>query len=324
MRILMMAINDPAGAAIRLSRALNAEGRHRCRLVTLETRYNHGWDKDLHLPDLAADGLDELAGLLRDSDVYYFHMTLDETVPLGPFHPAEHLSGKAVVHHHHGHPDFRAHPEKYREKYRRLGRKNLLVATPDLLRKLPEARWQPNLVPVDDSAYSPGPMDFTDQAFWQGPLRLTHSPTRKDLKNTDELLAVVKDLNASGPAVELDLIDTAPHAECLARKKAAHACFDHMQGYYGLSSLEALSQGRAVVAGLDDWNQAAIHEFVGPAPLPWLLARDARSLRQRLVELATEPVYRREVGEASRRFMVARWNDRQCAVRLADFLDQLE
>lgn len=324
MRIFMMAVNDPAGAAGRLCKALNAEGRHRCRLLTLETRYNHGWEKDLHLPDLGPDGLDEVAGLLRDADVFYFHMTLDETVPLGPFLPADHLAGKAVVHHHHGHPDFRAHPEKYREKYRRLGRKNLLVATPDLLKKLPEARWQPNLVFVDEPAYRPNPTDFTETDFWNGPLRLTHSPTRKDLKNTDELLAVVADLAASGIPVDLDLIDTAPHVECLARKKAAHACFDHMQGYYGLSSLEALSQGRAVVAGLDDWNRETILTFAGPGSLPWLPARDAAGLRARLAELAADPALRRAAGETSRRFMAERWNDRQCAARLADFLDHLE
>ena len=224
----MMAINDPAGAAFRLCRALNAEGRHRCRLVTLETRYNHGWDKDLHLPDLGPDGLDEVAELLATSDVFYFHMTLDETMPLGPFLPADYLRGKAVVHHHHGHPDFRGHPEKYQEKYRRLGRKNLLVATPDLLKKLPGAQWQPNLVFVDDPGYRPDPADFAETDFWDGPLRLSHSPTRKDLKNTDELLVVVADLRAAGVSVDLDLIDGAPHVECLARKKAAHACFDHM------------------------------------------------------------------------------------------------
>ena len=321
MRILMMAVNDPAGTAIQFCRALNAEGRHSCRLITLETRYNHAWDKDLHLPDLDADGLDTVSDLLRTSDVYYFHMTLDESMPLGPFVPAEHLSGKAVVHHHHGHPDFRAHPEKYREKYRRLGRRNLLVSTPDLLRKLPEAKWQPNLVPVDDPAYTP---DAVTPAFWEGTFRLSHSPTRRDLKNTDELLTVVNDLSASGVPVELDLIDNAPHAVCLERKRCAHACFDHMQGYYGMSSLEALSLGRAVIAGLDDWNLATIRTFVGDAPLPWRIARDARELRQRLVELAQDPARRRETGAASRRFMVERWSDTLCAGRLADFLDGVQ
>jgi hypothetical protein len=321
MRILMMAVNDPAGTAIQFCRALNAEGRHQCRLVTLETRYNHAWDKDLHLPDLDADGLDTVADLLRTSDVFYFHMILDETMPLGPFRPADFLAGKAVVHHHHGHPDFRAQPEKYREKYRRLGRHNLLVSTPDLLHKLPEARWQPNLVPVNAPAYCPDPVE---PAFWEGPLRLTHSPTRRDLKNTDELLAVIQELTASGIPVDLDLIDNTPHPDCLVRKKAAQACFDHMQGYYGMSSLEALSLGRAVVAGLDDWNLATIRTFVGDAPLPWRIARNAGELRQRLAELAQSPALRREVGEASRRFMAERWSDRLCAKRLADFLDGVQ
>jgi len=324
MRIFMMAVNDPAGTAIQFTRALNAEGRHQCRLLTLETRYRHNWEKDLHLPDLGSDGLDTVADLLRTSDVFYFHMTLDETVRLGPFLPADYLAGKAVVHHHHGHPDFRGHPEKYREKYRRLGRKNLLVSTPDLLAKLPEARWQPNLVPVADPAYSPNATDWTDPGFWEGPLRLTHSPTRRDLKNTDALLAVTRDLNATGHPITLDLIDDAPHSECLARKKAAHACFDHMQGYYGMSSLEALAQGRAVVAGLDDWNLTHIRTFVGEdTAIPWLIARDATALRARLTELAADPALRQSAGRASRRFMVEHWSDRQCATRLADFLDTL-
>jgi len=325
MRIFMMAINDPAGTAIQFSRALNAEGRHQCRLLTLETRYQHNWEKDLHLPDLGPDGLDTVADLLRTSDVFYFHMTLDETVRLGPFLPADYLAGKAVVHHHHGHPDFRGHPEKYREKYRRLGRKNLLVSTPDLLKKLPEARWQPNLVPVDDPAYAPDATDWTDPAFWSGPLRLTHAPSRRDLKNTDELLATVHDLNAAGQRVDLDLIDNVPHSVCLARKKAAHACFDHMQGYFGMSSLESLSQGRAVIAGLDDWDLDAIRGFVGETtPIPWLIARDAQALRTRLAELAADPDRRRAAGQAARRFMVEHWSDRRCAAALADFLDTIE
>jgi len=320
MRILMIAINDPAGTAIRFSRALREHAGVDCRLVTLESRYNHGWEKDLHLPDLDADGLDELSGLLRESDVFHFHMTADENLALGPFLPADHLKGKAIVHHHHGHPDFRGNPEKYQEKYARLGRRNLLVSTPDLLRKLPGAAWQPNLVPVLDPDYSPGERDAR---YWGGPLRLTHSPTRKDLKNTDEFVELVSSLNAAGRLVSLDMIDDAPHADCLRRKKAAHACFDHMQGYYGMSSLEALSLGLATVAGIDDWCAGHIHDFAGPEALPWLLARTGPELLKVLGELADDPGLRREAGEAGRRFMLTRWSDANCAARLAAFYRNL-
>lgn len=321
MRILMLAVNDPAGTAIAFAKALGTHTSHVCRVVTLETRYNHAWDADLHLPDLDEAGLAEVEHLLRASDVFHFHMTADEDTPFGPFFPRDHLAGKAVVHHHHGHPDFRAHPEKYREKYRARGRRNLLVSTPDLLRKLPEARWLPNLVPVNDPLYLPcaGPKAEPPAR----PVTIAHSPTRKDLKNTDELLASVAALQAEGAPVALEMLDACPHVFCLRRKRLAHLCFDHLQGYYGMSSLEALSQGVPVVSGLDDWNAGHIRERFGVERLPWVVSSPAR-LTGDLRELARDADRRRAVGAASRAFMETVWSDRAVAAQLAAFYDRLE
>jgi len=318
MRILMIAVNDPAGTLGLFKRALDGHTGHQCRVATLETRYVHAWEKDLHVPDLDAAGLDELEGLLRNSDVFHFHMTADEHLELGPFRPADFLAGKALVHHHHGHPDFRGNPEKYQEKYRTLGRRNLLVSTPDLLKKLPEARWQPNLVMVDEPRYTPAQRTAAD---WAGPLRLAHSPTRRDLKNTDELSAIARRM---GDAVALDLIDDAPHAQCLRRKARAHACFDHMQGYYGMSSLEALSLGLATIAGLDDWCAGHIQEFTGTPDLPWLTPRTPAELEATLRDLAADPALRRAAGEAGRRFMLDNWSDAKAVQRLDEFYNTLQ
>jgi len=319
LNILMIAVNDPAGTGIAFCRAVNRLGRHHCRIVTLETRYTHDWPKDLHVPDLDAAGLAELERLLKTSDVFHFHMTADENLRLGPFLPADYLAGKAVVHHEHGHHDFRSDPERFRAKYRALGRTHLLVSTPDLKRMMPEARWQPNLVPQDDPALRPAERD------WTGPLVVAHSPTRKDLKNTDELLSVTDALRAEGADLRLEMIDNVPHTECLARKRAAHALFDHMQGYYGVSSLEGLSQGLAVIAGLDAWNRAHVAEFAGvaDAELPWVAARDAGELAARLRELAGDLDLCRARGEASRRFMERCWSEAKVAGRLCDFWDGL-
>jgi hypothetical protein len=324
LKILMIAVNDPAGTGIAFCRAVNRldrKDRHACRLVTLETRYTHGWGKDLHVPDLDGEGLAELEQLLKTSDVLHFHMTADEHLRLGPFLPAEYLSGKAVVHHEHGHHDFRSDPERFRAKYRALGRTNLLVSTPDLLRMMPEARWQPNLVPEQDPLFRPVPRQ------WTGALKVAHSPTRKDLKNTDDLLSVVDELSRSGLDLSLDLIDNVPNAECLARKQSAHVLFDHMQGYYGVSSLEGLSQGLAVIAGLDEWSRAHVAEFAGvsaePGGLPWVVARGREELALRLRELALDLERCREIGAASRRFVEDRWSEAKVAGRLADFWDAL-
>ena len=319
MNILMIAVNDPAGTGIGFCRAVNRLGRHTCRIVTLETRYTHSWAKDLHVPDLDETGLAELERLLKTSDVLHFHMTADEHLRLGPFLPADFLAGKQIAHHEHGHHDFRSAPERFRAKYRALGRKNLLVSTPDLLRLMPEARWQPNLVHQDEPLLRPAKRD------WTGPLKVAHSPTRKDLKNTDELIAVVAEAagRGLGLGLELDLIDNVPHAECLARKREAHVLFDHMQGYFGVSSLEGLSQGLAVIAGLDEWNLRHVAEFSGTEALPWVLARGRAELAARLAELAGDLERCRAVGEASRRFMERFWPEAKVAARLCDFWDSL-
>lgn len=325
----MIAVNDPAGTGIAFCRAVNRldrKNRHTARIVTLETRYTHAWGKDLHVPDLLGPdgdeaGLAELEHLLKTSDVLHFHMTADEHLRLGPFLPADYLAGKAVVHHEHGHHDFRSDPERFRAKYRALGRKNLLVSTPDLLRMMPEARWQPNLVHEHEPLFRPV------ERVWTGPLKVAHSPTRKDLKNTDDLLAVVDELGREGLNVDLDLIDNVPNSECLARKQQAHVLFDHMQGYYGVSSLEGLSQGLAVIAGLDEWNRSHVAEFAGVSSeggdLPWVVARGRDELARRLRELAGDLPRCREIGAASRRFVEERWSEAKVAGRLAEFWDAL-
>jgi hypothetical protein len=165
------------------------------------------------------------------------------------------------------------------------------------------------------------------QRDWNGPLKVAHSPTRKDLKNTDELMAVVERAREGGVALALDLIDNVPHVECLARKRRAHVLFDHMQGYYGVSSLEGLSQGLAVIAGLDAWNRAHVAEFAGvedsSEALPWLLAHTADELESALRLLAADRDLCRAKGKKGRDFMERCWSEEKVAGALCDFWEHL-
>lgn len=338
MRILMLTANDPAGTAILFCDAINAHTEHSCRLITTATRYDFNFRTDLHVPttvQVAPDApvqhaeppdprlVDEAAELMRDADVFHFHILSDEHMSVGPLRPRDFMAGKTIVHHHHGHPDFRGNPEKYQEKYKGLGRANLLVSTPDLLHKLPGATWMPNLVPVDDEAYTPlpgKPLPGQNTSGQNTPLRIMHSPTRKDLKNTDDLQAAVDALRAKGANLELDLVENTPHDQCLARKRSADVLFDHLQGYYGVSSLEGLSQGLAVIAGLDDWCASHIKDFFGVDELPWLCT-DVQRLQGLLAALVADPERTAEAGRRSREFMVRHWNPRTVARRLAAFYE---
>lgn len=317
MKILMITINDPAGTAIEFTKAINAYTEHSCRLITKEIRYNFMFEKDLHLPWLDEAGWAEVEELLRTSDVFHFHMTADEDIELGPFRPKDFMQGKIIVHHHHGHPDFRGNPEKYRQKYKERGRRNLLVSTPDLLKLLPEAKWQPNLVPVDAPLYKPHP-DKKNR-----PVIISHSPTRKDLKNTAELLDAIEHVIKEAPVpVELRLIENTPHKECLRMKRESHILFDHAQGYYGVASLEALSQGLCVVAGLDEWNKGHIHDYFGVRDLPWVDCTP-QTIRPTLAGLVRDDHWQ-VYGERSRRFMTDSWNDQFLARSLGEFYTQAD
>jgi hypothetical protein len=240
--------------------------------------------------------------LLKNADILHFHILADEYLALGPVKITDYIKGKAVLHHHHGHPDFRNHPEKYREKYRKLNRK-VLVSTPDLLRLMPEAAWQPNLVPVDDPEYRPRPHGGN------GRVRVCHTPTRKDLKNTSEFLSVMENLKERHTHLECVVVENTPHRECLRIKQDADILFDHMQGYFGVSSLEGLSQGKPVIAGLDAWNLEQIRTFSGCSRVPWVIASDQKELEESIGGLLGDPDARKDRGFESRRFMETCWNE---------------
>jgi hypothetical protein len=310
MRILMIAINDPAGTAIEFTKAINKYTHHTCRLITKEIRYNFMFEKDIHLPWLDENGWEEVESLLKKSDVFHFHMTADEYTELGPFLPKDYIKGKQIVHHHHGHPDFRGTPQKYREKYKKLGRSNLLVSTPDLLKLLPEANWQPNLVPIDEPLYSP----IKNKP--ENPVLICHSPTRKDLKNTDEFIQIINEIGSfSETPVKMHIIENTPHKECLKSKRQCHLLFDHLQGYFGVSSLEGLSQGLSVVAGLDEWNIRHIKICTKTTRLPWVIANTC-NLKEQLISLINDPDRLKEIGLKSREFMEKSWSPQKVSEQL--------
>lgn len=307
MKIVMITTNDPAGVGIQFARAINRYTVHTCRLVTTEVRYNFMFPKDLHVPWLGS--LDELERVLAEADLFHFHMGADEDLPLGPFRARQFLNGHPVVHHHHGEAAFRADPEGFRRRELALGRR-AIVSTPDLRRGYPEAAWVPNPVPIDEELYRP------TAKHANGHVRVGHSPTKVDIKNTDDFVEAM-----AGLPVEPEIIRDTPHEECLRRKRTCDLFFDHMQGYFGVSSLEALSQGVPTLAGLDAGCERAVREETGATWLPWVVVRTRGELRRTVTRLAAEPEEREALAEVSRDWMERFWHPRRIAEKLAAFYE---
>jgi len=318
MNILMITQNDPAGMAIAFTNAINRYTEHTCRLITSQDRYGIDFEKDIHLPDIHDDDFGEVEQLLKDADIFHFHMLQDENSCLGPLVIRDFIKGKRVVHHHHGHPDFLINYKAYNEKYRKLKRK-VIVSTPDLLKITENATWVPNLVPLDDVQYQPR----YDDTLPPSPVRVCQAPTRKYHKHTDVFRQVMRNIAADNPDVETVIIERAPHLECLAIKRKCHIIFDHMRGWFGISSLESLAQGKPVIAGLDEWNIKCIREFTGAEELPWLIARNSTELYNALLSLVNNRLKLKEIGKKSRKFMEAFWTEQKVLKKLFQFYSNL-
>jgi hypothetical protein len=316
MNILMITANDPAGMGLAFTNAINRYSEHTCRLITTAEKYGFDYEKDIHIPDIEDDDFGEVEQLLKNADIFHFHVMQDENSHLGPLVIRDYIRGKKILHHHHGHPDFRAHPENYREKYSRLQR-SVLVSTPDLLKLLPGATWQPNLVPINDLLLLPEPTPLNSAIV------IGQSVTRKDLKNTGDLLEVISKIQKIGlrRKIHLDIIENTDYRECLRRKNRCHIIFDHMQGYYGVSSLESLSQGKPVIAGLDEWNISHIIKFAGTSFVPWIVCRSKEQLESALKLLSQNPERLEEAGQESRNFMCRHWSDKKVIQTLSSFYD---
>ena len=138
------------------------------------------------------------------------------------------------------------------------------------------------------------------------------------MKNTEEFIRIAESLKQKYETLEYYVIENTIYSECLTKKRACDIHFDHMQGYYGVSSLESLSQARPVIAGLDDFNIGHIKEFTGLEKLPWLIARNSDELGKQIEQLICDPDKREKKGLESRQFMEVCWNEKNVLKTLFD------
>ncbi len=335
MNIVHVTSTDPAGAAYNFVRALNEHTPHRARLITTMKIQTYEFKSDI--ADVY-DGGDEIEALLAQADVVHLHKVHDDfkielpfpgRVEKRVFKIQDAISpGVRFVYHVHGHPyereSFQENAAWYRERDA-----DVLCSTPDLEALYQplhaKARFFPNCVPIRDVRYLPratrAPVRMKD-----GTARLLvgQSPTDAILKDVQTIERVMRKLGPELPAAFLKL-SFLPQEEVLKNKRNCHVFFDHMQGYYGLSSLEALSMGIPTIAGLSDYTIGAIQHFfeISREALPWALVRTEAELEARLRHFLSDESARVMLGTYSRRFMEEVWSDAIIAQRLAGVYESL-
>jgi hypothetical protein len=117
-----------------------------------------------------------------------------------------------------------------------------------------------------------------------GRLRVSHSPTNRFKKGTDEILAALRDLD-----IDLDVIEGVPFDECVRRRAPSHIFVDQAQaqiGGFGASSIEALAAGCVTISDMRHIHPRVWAEFI-PKP-PILDVRAVVEIRQAVQEFLAD------------------------------------
>lgn len=150
-------------------------------------------------------------------------------------------------------------------------------------------------------------------------LRIGHAPTNRALKNTDEVIQAVKDLQAAGQPVELVLIEGSTWEKCLHRKATCDLFVDQVGLAYGCNALEAGGMGIPTIAG-GQWPtiEEAVRRF---GRWPFALAHAGR-IREEMAVLVGSAAYRQEVGERGLDYIRLVHNERAVVEQLVGIYER--
>ena len=245
MRVLHL--NNPAQVASNLVRAQRSLGLESSLVVTSTKGWHSNFDHNLSDIDTRqVQGKlsvgKKLYDLVKECDILHYH---GQAVSEG-YRDLVMWSGimnKPVILHHHGSEIRNKQYPKFASKLV----KHRYVSTPDLLEFVPDAEWLPNPVNLDNLEYSETGTD--------GPLKILHAPTNRQVKNTAAVLDAISQVEMDGLDIQFTLVENVQHSELIEQVSKNDLVIDWLNpefGIYGVFSIESMAQGRTVICTLTD------------------------------------------------------------------------
>jgi hypothetical protein len=176
-----------------------------------------------------------------------------------------------------------------------------LVCAQYQVRLYPECMPVPIALPIDDPLHQPTWIENDPPVILYTPSELVRTGWN------DKGFAVTRKILEEG-RLRYELIHDAQWEHVMRRRQQSDIAIDEVvTGSYHTCSLESLSTGLAVIAGLDSQTVDALEAVTGTREHPWIVAKPD-TLFDRLSELVQDEGYRKAKRRESRAYMERYWS----------------
>ena len=349
MKILWFGFIDPGGIAKMYAHAINKYSEHECRVVAVQETRN--FDSDIVFQRSMWGGFNmrppeywnnEFMSLVDDSDIIIVNMAVapGASKPETRFDDASfkinditldkflEKKNKKVCAFFFGSTCLRRNYQWYTRICKDRGW-DIITCQPDIYRHVDffggKVSYVPILLTSDHNRYKNSVFDFLDDdKFTNQPLYISHSPTDRSIKNTDDFIKVVEKINSEKKySVRPIIIENCGLYDALAMKKGSQAALDQLQindSYYCLSSVENMTLGVLNFVSLDEYSLNLIKNDIGELP-PWEIVNSQEEFYDRLIYCCENKNYLYGQMKLSYAFARNQWSDRNNIHKLIGVLE---
>lgn len=321
LKIAHFSITPFAGAPIRLVQTINRLTDMRARLIDLH-RFGI-YDHDLVFSESPQEALQ----VAENADIIHLHNYMD--CGSQHFFPInfEQMrgAGKRIIRHYHSTSEWIAQQMQISESELLSCELPSLVIAQYPERFFPKSRVVPNIIPHSQALYQPL-HKLTEKPVHD----LFFSPTKSvgaferrwDTKAAPETSEMMRKV-AERTGCSFNIMTGRPLHEVLEAKRRSRIVIDDLAtGSYHLTGLEALAQGKPVLAYLDERCLRLLRYISGSDHCPFINVRleDAEEV---LLWLLDHPRECEEIGKAGREWMLMYWNEEKMIKHFVDVYEQL-
>jgi hypothetical protein len=151
----------------------------------------------------------------------------------------------------------------------------------------------------------------------EGEFLIATSSAGSPLKGYDVLAEVVFELKKGGLPVKVESLFQMSNSEVLKEKLRCHATFSSIHGGWGMSGVESMFLGHAVITPLDPWVMSLYPNN------PTVLANRA-TLGEKIRTLVEKPTLTKTIGWESREFAIEHFNTKTILKRYLYLWDLIQ